>query len=165
MALGNSVVAGVLAAVLMTLVLEVAGSRGRRLDTKLDSSSFPEVEAFLRELGSAAGWNAASTSRLCAAGEETLFSMLQLRDDYEADTPPRLVLVARPAAGTVELEFLAVFSEENLEDRIAYLSEQAEAPDVGDLSFRLLRHYASSVRHRKYHGIDIVTVEIEGSRE
>ena len=91
--------------------------------------------------------------------------MLQLRDDYEGDTPPRLVLVARPGTGAVELEFLAVFSEENLEDRIAYLSEQAEAPDVGDLSFRLLRHYASSVRHRKYHGIDIVTVEIEGSRE
>ncbi len=57
-----------------------------------------------------------------------------------------------------------MFSEENLEDRIGYLSEQAEEPDVGDISFGLLRFYASSVRHRKYHGIDIVTVEIEGSR-
>jgi len=60
--------------------------------------------------------------------------------------------------------FLALFSEENLEDRIAYLSEQAEEPDVGDISFRLLRFYASSVRHRKYYGVDIVTVEVDGSR-
>ncbi|MYA20642.1 MAG: hypothetical protein F4Z25_10415 [Chloroflexi bacterium] len=164
-ALGNSVVVGVLAAVLMTVVLEIAGSRSRRLDTTLDSSSFPAVEAFLRELGSRLGWSAASTDQLCAAGEETLSTMLQLRDDYEADTPPRLVLVARPAASTVELEFMALFSEENIEDRIAYMSEQAEAPEVGDISFRLLRHYASAVRHRKYHGIDIVTVEIKGSRQ
>ncbi|MXY37021.1 MAG: hypothetical protein F4Y54_09745 [Dehalococcoidia bacterium] len=91
--------------------------------------------------------------------------MLQLRDDYESDKPPRLVVLARPATETVELEFLAVFSEENIEDRLAYLSEQAEAPDVSDISFRLLRHYASSVRHRKYHGLDIVTVEVEGSRQ
>ena len=163
--LGNSVVAGVLAAVLMTVVLEITASRQRRLETELDPSAFPRAEAFLRELGSAMRWNEASTDRLCAAGEETLSTMLQLRDDYEADTPPRLVLVARPGAGMIELEFLAVFSEENIEDRIAYMSEQAEAPDVGDISFRLLRHYASSVRHRKYHEIDIVTVGIEGSRQ
>ena len=59
------------------------------------------------------------------------------------------------------MEFLAVFEEENIEDRIAFMSDQAEIPDVGEISFRLLRHYASSVRHRKYHGIDIVTVQVE----
>ena len=91
--------------------------------------------------------------------------MLQLRDDYESEKPPRLVVLARPATEAVELEFLAVFSEENIEDRLAYLSEQAEEPNVSDISFRLLRHYASSVRHRKYHGLDIVTVEVEGSRQ
>ena len=52
-----------------------------------------------------------------------------------------------------------------MEDRIAYMSEQAETPDVGEISFRLLRHYTSSVRHRKYYGIDIVTVEVEGARQ
>ncbi len=163
-ALGNSVVVGVLAAVVMTVVLELTTSRQRRLETELDASAFPGVEAFLRELGSAMRWNQASTDRLCAAGEETLSTMLQLRDDYEGEQPPRLVLITRPGAEAVELEFLAVFSEENIEDRIAYISEQAEIPEVEDISFRLLRHYASSVRHRKYHGIDIVAVEIEGSR-
>ena len=37
-------------------------------------------------------------------------------------------------------------------------------PDEREVSFRLLRHYASSVRHQKYHGIDIVTVEVKGAR-
>ena len=66
-----------------------------------------------------------------------------------------------PAPGWWELEFLAVSPGENIEDRIAYLSEQAEMPDVSEVSFRLLRHYAASVHHRKYHGIDIVTVQVD----
>ena len=163
-ALGNTVVAGVLIALAMTGLLELASARSRRLRTTLDAASFPEVEDFLRRLGAGLGWDGPSVDRLCAAGEETLSSMLSLRDDYEGEGPPRLLLLARPGSGTVELEFLALFSEENIEDRIAYISEQAEEPEVGDIAFRLLRHYASSVRHRKYYGIDIVTVEIEGSR-
>ena len=63
---------------------------------------------------------------------------------------------------TVEMEFLAVFDEENLEDRLAYLEEEAETVDERELSFRLLRHYASSVRHQKYQGLDIVTVQVAG---
>lgn len=160
-ALGSSVVVGVLVAVLLSVVLEFAVSRRRRLEGDLDISALPSIEAFLREVGSGMGWNDASIDRLCAAGEETLSSMLQLRDDYEEERRTRLILIARPGAGTVEMEFLAVFEEENIEDQIAFMSEQAETPDVGEISFRLLRHYASSVRHRKYHGIDIVTVQVE----
>ena len=160
-AFGNSIVLGVLAAVLMSMVLDITVSRRRRMEAELGMSALPVIDKFLRELGAGAGWNEASIERLCAAGEETLSSMLQLRGDYEEDQPPRLVLMVRPRAGTVEMEFLAVSPEENIEDRIAYMSEQAETPDVSEISFRLLRHYASSVRHRKYHGIDIVTVQVD----
>ena len=161
-AFGNSIVVGVLAAVLMSTILDMTVSRRRRMEAQLDMSALPGIDSFLRDLGDRMGWNQTSVERLCAAGEETLSSMLQLRDDYDEDKPPRLVVIARPRAGTVEMEFLAVSPEENIEDRIAYMSEQAEAPDVSEISFRLLRHYASSVRHRKYHGIDIVTVQVDG---
>ncbi len=160
-AFGNSVVVSILAAVLMSMLLELTGSRRRRLETELDISALPDLEDFLGRLGSRMGWSQASTGRLCSAGEETLSSMLQLREDYDMDKPPRLVVIARPGAATVEMEFLAVFTDENIEDRLSYMSEQAETPDVGEFSFRLLRHYASSVRHRKYHGIDIVTVQVD----
>ena len=160
-ALGNSVVVSILAAVLMSLVVQFTRSRSRRLETELDTSALPDIDEFLRGLGSGMSWSEASIDRLCSAGEETLSTMLHLRDDYDSDKPPRLVIIARPAAGAVEMEFLAVFTEENIEDRITYMSDQAEAPDVSEFSFRLLRHYASSVRHRKYHGIDIVTVQVD----
>ena len=159
--LGNGIVASVLAATVLSAISEMTLTRRRRMEGELDMSALPEVDNFLRDVGSRAGWNEASLERLRAAGEETLSSMLQLRDDYEGDRPPRLVLIARPQPGTMELEFLAVSPEENIEDRLAYMSEQAAEPDVGEISFRLLRHFASSVRHRKYHGIDIVTVRVD----
>ncbi|MDE2698652.1 MAG: hypothetical protein OXI23_07280, partial [Gemmatimonadota bacterium] len=156
--------AGVLAAILMTSFTELTNPRRRRLETALDISALPRIDALLRDLASRVGWNDASTERLRAAGEEALSSLLQLGGNYTADNAPKLILFARPNNGTIEIEFLAVFEEENIEDQLAYLSEQVEVPEESEISFRLLRHYASSVRHRKYHGIDIITVQVDGSR-
>lgn len=64
----------------------------------------------------------------------------------------------------MELEFLAISDEDNLQDRLTYLSDQPETVDEREISFRLLRHYASSVEHHKYHNVDIVGVEVEVSR-
>ena len=162
--LGNGMMAGALVAILMTLFIDLTSPRRRRLEVKLDISALPKIDTFLRQLASKLGWDNASTERLRSAGEETLSSLLQPGDDYEPGSAPRLIINARPDRGTVEMEFLAVFEEENLEDRLAYLGEQAETLDEREISFRLLRHYASSVRHQKYHGIDIVTVQVDGSR-
>ncbi len=161
--LGNGLTVGILAAILMTLFIELTSPRHTRLETRLDISALPKIDAFLLGLASRIGWNDASTQRLRAAGEETLSSLLRTGDDGGTEVVPRLIVVARPGEA-VELEFLAVFDDENLEDRLAHLSEQAEVPEEHEISFWLLRHYASSVRHRKYHGIDVVTVQVEGSR-
>ena len=50
----------------------------------------------------------------------------------QAAMPPRLIILARPGR-TVELEFLAVFDEANLEDRLAYVGDQLEAKDGREL--------------------------------
>lgn len=85
-------------------------------------------------------------------------------DNTDATSPPRLRVTATPGEGSVELEFVAsVDDHENIQDRLAYLGDQTEIPDPSEISFRLLRHYASSVQHRKYHGIDVVTVQVEAS--
>ena len=161
--LGNGMAVGLLAAVLMTLFMELTSARRMRLETVLDMSALPEIDEFLGRVASRLGWNDASTQRLRAAGEETVSSLLESGGKAEAAGTPRLMIAARPGQA-VELEFLAVFDERNIEDRMAYLSEQAEAPQEHEISFWLLRHYATSVRHRKYHGVDIVTVQVEGSR-
>ena len=158
--LGNGMTIGTATALVLTAFLELTSPRRRRLEVRLDIADLPRIDAFLQEVAAKMGWDAAATERLRSAGEETLSSLLQPGDAYPAGEAPRLIVVARPEGGTVEMEFLAVFDEENLEDRLAYLDEQTETFDERELSFRLLRHYASSVRHQKYHGLDIVTVQV-----
>ena len=153
---------GALVALLLTLFIEATGRRRARLEVGLDMSALPEVDRHLTEIAAGMRWNAASTDRLRAAGEETLSSLLQPADARPAgDTPPRLVIVARPARGAIEMDYITVYVEENLEDRLTYLDERSYLPDEREVSFRLLRHYTSSIRHRQYHGAEIVTVRVE----
>ena len=160
MLLGNGITVGTATAIALTAFLEWTSPRRRRLEVRLDIANLPRIDGFLQKVAAGMGWEAAATARLRSAGEETLASLLQPGEEYPEGDRPRLIVAARPDAGAVELEFLAVFDEENLEDRLAYLNEQTETFDGRELSFRLLRHYASSVRHQKYHGLDIVTVRV-----
>ena len=163
--LDNGVLVGALAAIVMTVFLNLTSPRrGGRLQVKLDASSLPDIDRFACELAASLGWNEASSARLRSAAEETLMSLVQADEEQPAEGAPRLIVIARPDADLVEMEFMAVFDEENLEDRLAYLSEETEGLKEGELSLRLLRHHASSVRHQKYHGLDIVTVQVRGSR-
>ena len=121
---------------------------------------------FLRGFASRHGWNDASAERLVLVGEETLASISAEEDGpAEGNGARRLVVTARSSGGgAAELEFVSATEGENLEDRLAYLGETPDIQDGREISFRLLRHYASSVHHQKYHGVDIVTVNVEGSR-
>ena len=160
----NGVLIGAVVAVLLTVFLDLTSPQRReRLETELDLSNLPEIDGFLRGLAAQLGWNEASAQRLRSAGEETLVSLLQVEEAEGKDDPPRLIVLAHPEGEAVELEFMAVFDEENLEDRLAYLSEETEGVEEGEISLRLLRHYSSSVHHQKYHGLDIVTVQVRGS--
>ena len=161
--LGNGVTTGSVVVILLSLLLEVSASRRKRLDASLDYESLPEIDDFLRSIASEQGWNTASTDRLRSVGEEALSSLLQVAPDTESQGK-RLAIKAHVSEGAIELEFLATAEVDNLEDRIAYLNEQAAIPDVQEVAFRLLRHHASSVQHRKYYDIDILTVQIEGTR-
>ncbi len=162
--LGNPIVSGLIVAVLLTAFIELSGRRGERLEMALDDSALPAIDAFLVDLASGMRWNESSTMRLRSAGEEAVASLMPLRGSEGAGRAPWLRVSARPAPGMVELELVAsVIGRENLQDRLTYLEEQPAVADPGELSFRLLRHYASGVQHRQYYGIDVVTVRVEGS--
>ena len=163
----NGMLAGALVAVLMTRFVELT-SRGRRarLAVDLHPSAVNEVDDFLRSFGAGVGWDDTSTQRLRSAGEETLASLLQQDDDRPLGDSPSLMIVARHSGSVVEMEFLAVFEEQNLEDRLAHLGEESQSAaglEEGEVSLRLLRHYASSVHHQKFHGLDIVTVQVRAT--
>ena len=162
--LGNGMTAGGLTAMVLTLFVELTAARRRRLDGPLDAKILPEIDTLLRDLAGRLGWNADSTERLCSAGEETLVSLVRQEEKAADVAGRRLRVVARNDHGTAELEFIAAVGETNLEDRMVLLTDQTDTPNERELSLRLLRHYASSVRHQQYHDIDIVTVRVDGSR-
>ena len=163
--LGNGMTAGAVVAIIMMMFIEMASPRRRRLAVALDIAALPRIDEFLRGFASKAGWDDASTQRLTLVGEETLSGLLSDEgDDFTEGKAQRLIVTARSDGGAAEVEFVAASGEENLEDRLAYLGEMPDIPDAREISFRLLRHYASSVRHQKYHGVDVITVRVEGPR-
>ena len=60
------------------------------------------------------------------------------------------------------LEFVAAPGKCNLEGRMALLGgDAAGTPVEREVSLRLLRHLASSVRHEQYHDTEFVTVCVD----
>ena len=162
--LGNGMTSGAVAAVIMMLFIELTSARRKRLAVALTTESLPQLEEFLRASAAKAGWNDASAERLVLVGEETMVSLLAGDGDRPEDAGVRrLVVTARTDHARSELEFVTGAEGENLEDRLAYMGETPDIADEREISFRLLRHYASSVRHQKYHGEDIVTVTVSGA--
>ncbi len=153
---------GAICVIALTTLMELTTSRRKRLKVELGLSALPKIDRFLLDLATSAGWNKTAIDRLRSAGEETLASLLPILGDQVANTRHNLIVSARRGPGRIELEFAAASEEENIEDRLAFLSDEPGAPDDRDFSFRLLRHYASSVQHRKYHNVDIITVAVDG---
>ena len=126
----------------------------------LDNDALPRLTEFLTQFAQRSGWDQAATDRLALVGEETFSSLAPEETAEDSGRPRRLLVKARAAGNGIELEFVSAAEGENLEDQLTYLEEPADIPDVREISFRLLRHYASSVRHQKYHGVDVVSVEV-----
>ena len=164
--LGNGVVTGGLAAILMTLFLQLVKTRTRRIRASLSVDSYPKIDAFLAEFSASRGWSDDMADRLRAVGEEVLITLTGRKDDEGATEPRRLVLTAgsigRAGGGSAELEFIAANDVTNIEDRLGLLGSHVTGEQVDrDISLRLLRHLASSVRHQQYHDTDVVTVRVE----
>ena len=159
--LRNGVTAGGLAVILMTLFVEVTKPRRSRIEAAFDLAVLPKIREFLGAFASRNGWDAAMAERLNAVSEETLLTLVRQENEDER----RLRLVAyREGSGAV-LEFVVASRDENVQDRIALLGDEpGEAPVEEEVSLRLLRRLASSVRHRQYSGMDVVTVRVSAPR-
>ena len=158
--LSNGMTTGAVSVILLSLLLEFISNRRRRLSVDMAASSLPRIDEFLTDYATGASWNEASVNRLRSAGEETLSCLLSQQGDGEEDSGKRLVVSVRRADDDIEMEFAATSEGGNVEDKLAYLSDQPQIQDEEEISFRLLRYYASSVQHHKYHDIDIITVRV-----
>ena len=159
--LDSGVTVGSLTVIGMTLLLELTGSRRRKIQVPLELSALPKIDEFLVAFAERYGWTESEQYRLRSVGEEMLVSLLSEDEEETSSTPRQLLISVRRDEEVAEVEFLAASDGENIEDQIAYLGDDAYAEDEHEFSIRLLRHYASSVHHRKYEGIDVVTVRVE----
>ena len=162
--LGNGITVGAATAIAFTAFLNLSNSRPQSIETALDESGLHRIDEFLQGIAANLGWNAESVNRLRSVGEETLAVLSNSYSETSNGKLPRLIVSARPDDNDVELEFVSVSDDSNIEDRLAYLQDESETVDEADISLRLLRHYASSVKHQKYHGLDIVTVRVAGTK-
>ena len=155
----NGITSGGLAAIFMTLIVNLSGPRPARMETGFAVSQLPEVREFLNRFASRNGWDDAMANRLDAVAEETLLTLL--RPEEESGTPRRLRLSALKGEGGAVLEFIVSPRGENVQERMAVLGAPGDDASVEqEVSLRLLRHLASSVRHQQYHDLDIVTVQV-----
>ncbi len=160
--LGNGITAGGIVAILMTLFLEATAPRRSRIEGELDLSVLPEIRVFLGTFASRSGWGATMVDRLDAATEETILTLIGEDAGDKKRLRRRLLLQAYKEADGAVLEFVAASGEENLQDRIALLTEMPDdALMEREVSLRLLRHIASSIRHQQFHDTDIVTVHVK----
>ncbi|MYH28737.1 MAG: hypothetical protein F4137_07735 [Acidobacteria bacterium] len=160
--LQNGITTGGLVAILMTLFLEMTAPRRSRIEVDFDLAVLPKIREFLGAFAQRSGWDAKMVHRLEAAGEETLLTLTGPDERDEKRQRRRLFLSAHKEADGAVLEFVAAVGEENVQDRIAILGERPD--DVlmeREVSLRLLRHIATSVRHQQFHETDIVTVRVD----
>ncbi len=162
----SAITTGGLAAVLMIVYLELTSPRRMRFQSRLHVDSLPDLNDFMSRFAARRGWDDAMKDRLNAVAEETLLTLAPLDLSLDADTtgdrPDRQLVVLATSDGPVaDLEFIGGGDEGNLEDRIRQLQQHdTQDPVEEELSLRLLRSFAQSVRHQQYHGTDIIFVRV-----
>lgn len=164
--LNNGMTSGGLVAILMTLFVKFTDPRPSRFRMELNLSALQDLQEFLSRFASSNGWGEAMANRLHAVGEETVLTLLRPGDSDKQGERRQLLLLARKDGAGAVLEFIAATGEKgNLQDRVAVLGEQLDETLVErEVSLRLLRHLATSIRHQQYHDVDIMTVRVEAPK-
>ena len=157
--LGQGMTAGGITVIVLSGFLDLTATRPRRLRTALSTDALSEIDAFLCDFSERVQCDERTTARLRAVAEETVHTLL---GEGPGIAGRELLLVARADGSSADLEFIAGGTDMNLEDQLALLSEGvADIPNEAEVPLRLLRHYATSVRHQQYHGTEIVTIRVE----
>ena len=157
--LGQGMTAGGITVILLSGFLDLTARRPGRLRSTLAIEALPEIDAFLCKFAGRMRYDEPMTDRLRAVAEEAVHSLL---GGGESGDERKLLLVARGEGRSADLEFIAVGADANLEEQLALLSEGVTGwPNEAEIPLRLLRHYATSVRHQQYHDTDIVMCRVD----
>ncbi len=168
--LKSGITTGGIAVIAMILYLELTNPKRMRFQSRLHIDALPELNAFIARFAARRGWDDAMKDRLSAVAEETLLTLAPLDleglldESEETEAPPdnrTLVVLASGEGPIADLEFIGGGGEGNIEDQVRQLQQHdSENPAENEISLRLLRSYAISVRHQQYHDADLITVRV-----
>ena len=167
----SGITTGGFAAIVMILYLELTNPRRMRFRSRLHIDALPELNEFIAKFADRRGWSTAMKDRLSAVAEETLltlapFDPLDLEADDDDQDERQLVVLASSDGPVADLEFIGGGNETNIEDQVRQLQQfDTETVAEQEISLRLLRGYASSVRHQQYHDTDIIAVRVDPPEE
>ncbi len=155
----NGMVAGGLVAIVLTVFTELTFKARKRIQTTLSVDSLPELQTFVRKFSKNHSWPSSFTNRVEGAVEEATLILCNQTDTEEKDGV--LQLIIRGETDRATLEFIAADSTENLQDRIALMGSGISTINLErDISLRMLKHLTTSVRHERYHGTEIIILEV-----
>ncbi len=161
---GNTIIVGGVTAIGMTVATGFRGFWRRRLNIELSLSSLTDISAFLEAFAARHDWSGPARMRLNLAVEEVVLTLVDQSGESGSAGERRSSASVHPDGDAAEIELIVYTHEDiegNIEDQLALVSDQVSGDDAHHLSTRLLRHYASSVHHRKYYGVDIVTCRVD----
>lgn len=158
----NGMVSGGLIAILLTILSELTLKARKRIQTGLSVEALPELQAFIRKFSKSHSWSSSFTIRVEGAVEEALLILCSQTDPDQKDGVLQLIIKGESDRAT--LEFVAADSTENLQDRIALMGADISSVNLErDVSLRMLKHLTTSVRHERYHGTEIIVLEVHKS--
>lgn len=158
----NGMVSGGLIAILLTILSELTLKARKRIQTGLRVEALPELQAFIRKFSKSHSWSSSFTIRVEGAVEEALLILCSQTDPDQKDGVLQLMIKGESDRAT--LEFVAADSTENLQDRIALMGADISSVNLErDVSLRMLKHLTTSVRHERYHGTEIIVLEVHKS--
>ena len=157
----NGLTAGSVVLVALS-VRHLRRSDRHRLDVPLAAFSAEEIAEFVSGLPLE---REDTKQRLAAVCEEALMVLIQ-SDVYSYDVDRQMHLTVVLQGATIEAEFVAAPSgAQNVQERIMLLAEpeaaELEVVVERDAALRLLSHYATSVTHRQYQDVEVITAVVE----
>ena len=160
--LQNGMTTGGLVAIILTLFLESFKTRPRHFDVELKVENLAKIREFFKGNAKRFGWGEATLDRLDLICEEVLLLLLEeKRDAAGSDLHRQSSISAKNEGKEAVLEFVSAAGDENFQDQLALIGEQmTEASIEKEFSLRILKRYASSVRHQQYFDAEIISVRV-----
>jgi len=156
--LQNGMTAGGLTAIILMIFLELTEPRRKRIELDLDTQQLAKIQQVVEKFAKKNHWTEAMSARLSLVAEETVLSLIE---EVDAHQRHRVHFTIKKSDSGAELEFITTAGQENLQDQLALLTENDTTRFAErELSLRLLKHLASSIRHQQYHNTHIVTVSV-----